>query len=88
MSEILFYKRGLTIACSGAQYAHFKWLALAKLVNSNAPADTERYTWSEISDEEFRRAKPRPHSLEQSIYETTAVIRCAGSAVALKRRRG
>ena len=53
-----------------------------------APGYAWRYTWSEISDEEFRRAKPRPHSLEQSIYETTAVIRCAGSAVALKRRRG
>ena len=64
-----------------------QFLNVASMLRAR-PADTERYTWSEISDEEFRRAKPRPHSLEQSIYETTAVIRCACSAVALKRRRG
>ena len=46
------------------------------------PADTERYTSSEISVVKMRRAKPRPHNLEQSMYKGNAVERCAGSAVA------
>jgi hypothetical protein len=47
-----------------------------------------RYTSNGISEVKIRRAKPRPHNQGQSIYKTNAVVRCACSAVALKRRRG
>ena len=45
------------------------------------PADTERYTWSKMSVVEIRRAKPRPHNLDQCIYKSNAEERCAGSVV-------
>ena len=59
--------------------------AIEFLINASilhaAPADTERYTSSEMSAVKSRRAKPRPHNLAQCIYKDNAVVRCAGSAV-------
>ena len=46
------------------------------------PADANRYTSSEMSAVKMRRAKPRPHSLDQRIYKGNAEKSCAGSAVA------
>ena len=48
---------------------------------ARGPADAWRYTSSKISDVEIRRAKPRPHNLDQCIYKSNAEERCAGSAV-------
>ena len=43
-----------------------KFFIIASMQHAR-PADTERYTSSEMSVEDLRRAKPRPHNLVQSI---------------------
>ena len=64
-----------------------QFLNVASMLRAR-PADTERYTSSEMRAVKIRRAKPRPHSLRQSINKGNAEERCAGLAVALKRQRG